>query len=231
LWDSRTHGAGRITIELLLHHRPGIVGGSAVQSLERIVRDCYTQAEMLELMAGYDLCFEPGTRWRYSNSGYYLLGAIIESVSGQTCPKLLQERKWAPAGMQDIFPEATGDIIARRASGYRLDAEREWTHDSPLDRFFVPAYGQLISTVRDLYLSTEPSAQASYSVKHIPMSWSAPKWTRNHSGTGDAEPTCSVMALRASTAFAPARTATRTRIALWQCWKTCVVRERSRSVK
>jgi CubicO group peptidase (beta-lactamase class C family) len=145
-------GADRITVKLLMDHRSGIVGESAVQDLERIERDYYTQAEMLDLIAGYDLWFQPNARWGYSNFGYYLLGAIIESVSGRTYAELLQERICAPAGMQDTFPEVTGDIIARRASGHRLDAERGWAHDSPLDMSFVFGYGQLISTVRDLYL-------------------------------------------------------------------------------
>jgi CubicO group peptidase (beta-lactamase class C family) len=144
-------GADRITIQLLLDHRSGIVGESAVQNLERIERDYYTQDQLLELIAGYDLWFEPGTRWGYSNFGYYLLGAIIESASGRTYGELLQERICAPAGMQDTFPEITTDIIARRAAGYRLDVQGEWAHDSPLDMSFVFGYGQLISTVRDLY--------------------------------------------------------------------------------
>lgn len=144
-------GADRITIQLLLDHRSGIVGESAVQDLERIERDYYTQEQMLELIAGYDLWFEPGARWEYSNFGYYLLGAIIESASGQIYAELLQERICAPAGMQDTFPEVTSDIIARRASGYWYYADRGWAHDSPLDMSFVFGYGQLISTVRDLY--------------------------------------------------------------------------------
>jgi CubicO group peptidase (beta-lactamase class C family) len=135
-----------------MDHRSGIVGESAVQDLERIERDYYTQTDMLDLIAGYDLWFRPGARWGYSNFGYYLLGAIIESVSGQTYAELLQERICAPAGMQDTFPEVTSDIIARRASGYRLDAAGGWAHDSPLDMSFVFGYGQLLSTVRDLYL-------------------------------------------------------------------------------
>jgi CubicO group peptidase (beta-lactamase class C family)/sugar lactone lactonase YvrE len=144
-------GADQITIQLLLDHRSGIAAESAVQDLERIERDYYTQDQMLELIAGYDLWFEPGARWGYSNFGYYFLGTIIESASGRTYGELLQERICAPAGMQDTFPEVTSDIIARRASGYRLDAKGAWAHDSPLDMSFVFGYGQLISTVRDLY--------------------------------------------------------------------------------
>jgi CubicO group peptidase (beta-lactamase class C family) len=152
LSDYTGPGADRITIELLLDHRSGIVGESAVQNLERIERDYYTHAEMLELISGYDLLFEPNARWEYSNFGYFLLGVIIESVSGQTYAKLLQERICAPAGMQDTFPEVTGDIIERRASGHWYHADQGWALDSPLDMSFVFGYGHLISTVRDLYL-------------------------------------------------------------------------------
>ena len=145
-------GADQITINHLLTHRSGIVGESAVQNLDRIERDYYTQEEFLELISGFDLLFEPGTEWTYSNFGFYLLGVIIERVSGQTYAELLQERICVPAGMTDTFPEVTSDIIERRASGYRFDAERGFIHDSPLDMSFVFGYGQLVSTARDLYL-------------------------------------------------------------------------------
>jgi CubicO group peptidase (beta-lactamase class C family) len=145
-------GADQITINLLLTHRSGIVGESAVQNLERIERDYYTHKEMLELISGYELLYEPGTQWTYSNFGYYLLGVIIERVSGRTYAELLQERICVPAGMTDTFPEVTSDIIERRASGYWFDADRGFINDSPLDMSFVFGYGQLLSTVRDLYL-------------------------------------------------------------------------------
>ncbi len=145
-------GADQITIQHLLNHRSGIVGESAVQNLERIERDYYTQDEFLELISGFDLLSEPGTEWTYSNFGFYLLGVIIERVSGRTYADLLQERICVPAGMTDTFPEVTSDIIERRASGYWFDAERGFIHDSPLDMSFVFGYGQLVSTARDLYL-------------------------------------------------------------------------------
>ena len=144
-------GADQITIQHLLTHRSGIVGESAVQNLERIKRDYYTQDEFLELIRGFELLSEPGTEWTYSNFGFYLLGVILERVSGQTYAELLQERICGPAGMTDTFPEVTSDIIEWRASGYWFDADRGFIHDSPLDMSFVFGYGQLLSTVRDLY--------------------------------------------------------------------------------
>jgi CubicO group peptidase (beta-lactamase class C family) len=145
-------GSDVITVELLFTHRSGIVGEWAVEDLDRIERDYYTQDEMLELISGYDLWFEPGTDWGYSNFGYYLLAVIIERASGRTYAELLGERICAPTGLQDTFPQVTSEIIERRASGYRHEQGQEWTHDSPLDMSFVFGYGQLISTVRDLYL-------------------------------------------------------------------------------
>jgi CubicO group peptidase (beta-lactamase class C family) len=150
--DYKAPGADQITINLLLTHRSGMVGESAVQNLERIERDYYTHKEMLELISGYELLYEPGTQWTYSNFGYYLLGVIVERVSGRTYAELLQERICVPAGMTDTFPEVTSDIIERRASGYWFDADRGFINDSPLDMSFVFGYGQLLSTVRDLYL-------------------------------------------------------------------------------
>ncbi len=144
-------GADQITVKHLFDHRSGIAAESAVQDLERIERDYFTRAQMLELIAGYDLWFEPGARWGYSNFGYYLLGVIVERVSGRTYGELLDERICAPAGMRNTFPEVTGEIMERRALGHWLDAEGRLTIDDPLDMSFVFGYGQLVSTVRDLY--------------------------------------------------------------------------------
>ena len=145
-------GADQITIDFLLQHRSGIVGESSVQNLERIERDYYTQEEMLELISGFELLYQPGTEWTYSNFGYYLLGVIVERVSGRTYDELMQERICIPAGMTDTFSEVTGDIVERRALGYWFSADRGFIHDSPLDMSFVFGYGHLLSTVRDLYL-------------------------------------------------------------------------------
>lgn len=144
--------ADRITVRHLLEHRSGIVNESAVSDLDLIERDYYTRERMLDLIAGYELALPPGTRYIYSNFGYYLLGAIIEAVSGQTYTELLQERICRPAGMSDTFPEVTAEIMERRASGHWLDDEGILTIDVPLDMSFVFGYGQLVSTARDLLL-------------------------------------------------------------------------------
>ena len=145
-------GAHRITILHLLDHRSGIVGESSVQDLELIERDYYTQERMLELIASFDLVLPPGLLYLYSNFGYYLLGAILETASGQTYADLLQERICDPSGMTDTFPEVTVEIIERRATGHWLAEDGTLTIDVPLDMSFVFGYGQLVSTPHDLFL-------------------------------------------------------------------------------
>jgi len=145
-------GADRITVQQLFDHRSGIVNESAVENLDRIERDFYTRSQMFDLIASYPLAASPGQRWIYSNFGYYLLGAILESASGRTYNELLQERICTPAGMRDTLPDATTQIIERRASGYSLDGTGVLTLDVPLDMSFVFGYGHLLSTTHDLYL-------------------------------------------------------------------------------
>jgi len=144
--------ADRITVEQLLTHSSGIVGEWAVENLEEIEPNYHTQEQLLEHIAGYDLWFEPGTRSGYSNFGYFLLGVIVERVSGKTYAELLEERICKLAGMKDTMIDVTTDVIERRALGYHGDNKRGFEDAPPLDMSFVFGYGQLLSTVRDLYL-------------------------------------------------------------------------------
>ena len=144
-------GADRITVQQLFDHRSGIVGEPSVENLDRIERDFFTRSQMLDLIASYGLAASPGQRWIYSNFGYYLLGAILESASGRTYGALLEERICVPAGIRDTLPDVTTQVIERRASGYSLDREGHLTLDVPLDMSFVFSYGHLLSTTCDLF--------------------------------------------------------------------------------
>ena len=57
--------------------------------------------EFVEKFCSGDLGFEPGTKFEYSNSGYFLVGAVLEQVSGATYEQLLRERIFQPLGMHD----------------------------------------------------------------------------------------------------------------------------------
>lgn len=145
-------GAAAITIEQLLTHSSGIVSESAVQDLDDIERHSWTKEQLLRHIEGYELQFEPGSRFGYSNFGYFLLGVIIERASGRSYAELLQERICAPAGMTGTVADENRPIIERRAAGYHYTPELG-VHNAPyLDTSFVFGYGHLLSTVRDLFL-------------------------------------------------------------------------------
>lgn len=95
--------------------------------------------------------FEPGIKFQYSNSGYFLLGAILEQVSGMSYERSLNERIFTPLGMKDSGYAHSETVLARRASGYERSAgglrnARYYDMSIPF------AAGALYSTVGDLYL-------------------------------------------------------------------------------
>ena len=81
--------------------------------------------ELIDLFKNEPMQFEPGARWRYNNSGYILLGAIIEKVSGKKYADFVQERIFTPLGMKDTRYDVTEQVIPRRAAGYVKAGERD----------------------------------------------------------------------------------------------------------
>lgn len=144
-------GADVITVEQLLTHKSGVTGEWAVRDLDDIERHFYTKERLIELIAGYDLWFEPGSRWGYSNFGYSLLAIILERASGQTYAELLEKRICEPAGMENTIVDVTDEIIDRRAAGYHFIPKVGIVNAPLLDMSFVFGGGHLMSTVRDLY--------------------------------------------------------------------------------
>src|SRR5207253_10426100 len=64
------------------------------------------------------LDFQPGERWSYSNSGYVLLGYLIEKISGESYAQFLQDNIFKPLGMVDSGYDSNSTVIPNRASGY-----------------------------------------------------------------------------------------------------------------
>jgi CubicO group peptidase (beta-lactamase class C family) len=62
--------------------------------------------------------FQPGEKWNYSNSGYVLLGYLIEKISQQSYRQFVQENIFNPLGMKDSGYDSNSEIILHRASGY-----------------------------------------------------------------------------------------------------------------
>lgn len=141
-----------ITVHHLLTHQSGIVGEPKVPNLEKIEKLYHSTEQMLDLIASFDLASKPGARYEYSNFGYYLLGLIIERVSGKSYGDLLQEMICIPIGMENTMPDVTGAEFINRAKGYHYSYFNGPEIAPHLDMSFVYSFGHLLSTVNDLYL-------------------------------------------------------------------------------
>lgn len=110
----------------------------------------YTDGDLLRAFAEPPLEFVPGEQWSYSNTGYVLLGFLIQRVTGRFYGDLLAERVFRPLGMRGTRIISEADIVPNRAAGYRLVdgalENQEWVSPS-LNR---TADGALYLTVLDL---------------------------------------------------------------------------------
>jgi CubicO group peptidase (beta-lactamase class C family) len=98
----RKDTASRITVRQLLDHTSGVPNFiSAPGFLEGPAsRTKFTVRDFAEKYCSGDLEFEPGTKFNYSNSGYFLLGAVLQQVSGKSYEQILRERIFNPLGMR-----------------------------------------------------------------------------------------------------------------------------------
>ena len=150
--DYRKDTGDRITIHQLLNHTSGIPSYTGLPNFFReISRNSYTVSEFVEKFASRDLEFEPGAKWNYNNSGYFLLGAIIERVTGKRYEQALKERILDPVGMKNTGYDHYETILAKRAAGYERRPGGYITAPY-LDMGLPYAAGSLYSTVEDLYL-------------------------------------------------------------------------------
>ena len=145
----------KITVRNLLTHTSGIPDyesdslkkkGAAFVNL----RNDYTEDELFKKFIGLPLDFPPGSQWRYSNSGYVILGILIHKVTGRFYGDVLQERIFRPLGMTSTRVISEADIIPNRAAGYRLVngeiKNQEWVSPS----LNTTADGALYTNVLDM---------------------------------------------------------------------------------
>jgi CubicO group peptidase (beta-lactamase class C family) len=105
----------QVTIHQLLTHTAGLGNYFRPGFLEKRLKSI---PEYLAFIADEPLVAKPGERWEYSNSGYVVLGAIIEKVSGQDFYSYIQEHIFKPAGMQRTGYYTTDKLPESVAMGY-----------------------------------------------------------------------------------------------------------------
>ena len=143
--------AENVTVTHLLQHTSGmaIEGGlkRLVKMYPKPANDKDANPEGSTIVFG----FEAGSQFQYSNVGYYMLGVIIEKVSGQRYADYLKEHIFEPVGMNDSGYGPSDYPTSQYARGYRLDGE-EFKDERKYDMSIPFAAGGLVSTVGDLVL-------------------------------------------------------------------------------
>ena len=140
-----------ITIEHLLTHTSGIKSFTGMKTWTADLRKMhYSPKEKIEFFKNEPMDFAPGSKYKYNNSGYILLGYIIEVVSGKKYAEYIDEKIFKPLGMNNSFYGSTSDIIKDRAKGYQKQGGNYQNADF-LDMSNPYAAGSLTSTVDDLY--------------------------------------------------------------------------------
>lgn len=140
----------RITVHHLLTHTSGLPNYTALPGfMADAARDPYEVEEFVTTYCSGDLEFEPGSEFRYSNSGYFVLGAIIERVAGGPYEQQLNTRILRPTEMRDTGYDHGATVMKRRAAGYERTGNI-FQNAPYLDMTIPYAAGSLYSTVEDL---------------------------------------------------------------------------------
>jgi CubicO group peptidase (beta-lactamase class C family) len=139
----------KITIENLLTHTSGIKSYTSDLKWRSMWRQDMTVQQIIDITKDDPLEFPPGTKWKYDNTGYILLGAIIEKVSGLSYADYVRRNIFEPLGMKHSYYGSNSAVIPGRASGYSRDAGN-WSNATYLSMTQPYAAGSLMSSVDDL---------------------------------------------------------------------------------
>lgn len=139
-----------ITVENLLTHTSGLFSVTALENFDDQITKDITPAEGVALIAGRPLEFEPGARFKYSNTNYLLLGMVIEKASGQPYAEYIRDHIARPLGLADTRYSTDDDITDRHARGYENNKSGQWAPAAPLSMTQPYAAGAIESTVDDL---------------------------------------------------------------------------------
>ena len=142
--------AANITVEQLLNHTSGIKSYTDIPGvMDGPIQRDLTTAQLVDNFKDETPAFAPGEAWAYNNSGYVLVGAVIEAASGQPWHDYLEQVLFKPLGMKDTGYGADPEAIAHQVKGYTTGDQAP---AAPLNLSMTQphAAGALVSTVDDL---------------------------------------------------------------------------------
>lgn len=139
-----------VTLHHLLTHTSGIRSYTSQPGFTDKVTGAIRPEALIESFRNEPFDFNPGERWLYNNSGYFLLGAIIEKVSGQPWGEYLRQTWFDSLQMPNTGVHEATEILDREAYGYAYEGGR-MTKALNWNMSWAGAAGALYSTVGDLY--------------------------------------------------------------------------------
>jgi CubicO group peptidase (beta-lactamase class C family) len=141
-----------LTVQQLLNHTAGIPSFTELPSYAALQLQPLKPAEILAEVSRLPLEFTAGTKFNYSNSGYVLLGQLIEQLSGQSYAEFLRTQIFKPLGMANSSVESNSAVLHSRAAGYRPASEQPGglARAGYIDMGIPHAAGAIVSTTHDL---------------------------------------------------------------------------------
>ncbi len=147
--DYPTHGQ-KITVHHLLNHTSGIKNYTSMNKLFKIARNDIDPLEFINFFKDEPVDFNPGEEYKYNNSGYVILGYIIEKTSGLSYADYVQQNIFNKLNMKNSLYASHSKIIKNRAYGHH---NRKGYQNAMYISFTLPyAAGSLMSTIDDLSL-------------------------------------------------------------------------------
>ena len=138
-----------VTVHHLLTHTSGIPTYTAIPAWRETNMVPKTTEQMVAIFRDLPLEWVPGAKFAYNNSGYFLLGVVIEKITGKKYQQALQDMILTPIGLKDTGYDWPGTILPRRAAGYEGRGENI-RNAAALDMQQPYSAGSLYSTVLDL---------------------------------------------------------------------------------
>lgn len=149
--DYPKKNADIITTHHLLTHTSGIPNYTAFPNFFKDEsKNKYTPKEFTKTFADSILEFAPGEKFNYSNSGYFVLGLLVETITGKSYEEMLQERIFNPLKMTDTGYDHHETILKNRAAAYEKEGP-SYVNAAYIDMSLPYAAGSMYSTVVDLY--------------------------------------------------------------------------------
>ena len=139
----------KVTILHLLTHTSGIFNYTSLPEMGEFKRRKLSPSQVADLVKDKPLEFSPGERHKYSNTGYVVLGEVIEKASGQSYAQFLQTQIFDPLGLKNTGYEDQSVILAGRAAGYER-RDGKLINSSFIDMSVPFSAGALYSTTHDL---------------------------------------------------------------------------------